>query len=213
MKRNALLNPAEKREALRRYRWSSFGGYTHLGKRPEFLHCGKILSMIATGDDPHSRRAYRHFVQKGLDAAPEFNLKEEERAQTVLSSDDFLEWPRDRFLAGKKGKVAELPTARSLLIRPKSLEDIAFQLATMLNVNLESLLRPRSPHRDERSILLELCRQNLARCLPMSSVSTTLGVGVSALSQNRIRLQERIKTDPALRLRFEIAVEALEHSE
>jgi len=213
VKGNAALSPSEKREALRRYRWSSLGGYTHLGKRPEFLHCGKILSMIATGDDPHSRRAYRRFVQKGVDAAPEFNLKEEVRAQTVLGTDDFLEWLRDRFLAGKKGKVAELSAAKSLSIRPKSLEDIAVQLAPVLNVNLESLLRPRSPHRDERSILLELCRQHLAHCLPMSAVSAALGVGVSALSQNRIRLQERIKTDPALQLRFELAVEALEHSE
>jgi hypothetical protein len=135
------------------------------------------------------------------------------RTQTVLGTDDFLEWLREGFLAGKKGKVAELPTARSLSIRPKSLEDIAVRLATVLNVNLESLLRPRSPHRDERSILLKLCRQHLAQCLPISSVSTTLGVGASALSQNRRRLQERIKKDPALRLRLELAVEALERSE
>jgi hypothetical protein len=32
--------------------------------------------MIGTGDDPHSRMAYRRFVQKRVDAAPEFNLKE-----------------------------------------------------------------------------------------------------------------------------------------
>jgi REP element-mobilizing transposase RayT len=213
VKGNAALSPTEKRETLRSYRWSSFSGYTQLGKRPEFLHCGKILTMIGTGDDPHSRRAYRHFVQKGLDAAPEFNLKEKVRAQTVLCTDDFLEWLRDRFLAGKKGKVAELPAARSLSIRPKSIEDVAAQLAAVLNVDPQSLLRPRSPHRDERSILLELCRQHLAQCLPMSAVSAALGVGVSALSQNRRRLQERIEKDPALRLRFELAVEALGHSE
>jgi hypothetical protein len=47
----------------------------------------------------------------------------------------------------------------------------------------------------------------------MSAVSAALGVGVSALSQNRRRLQERIEKDPALRLRFELAVEALGHSE
>jgi REP element-mobilizing transposase RayT len=74
VKGNAALSPTEKRETLRSYRWSSFNGYIQLGKRPEFLHCGKILTMIGTGDDPHSRRAYRRFVQKGLDAAPEFNL-------------------------------------------------------------------------------------------------------------------------------------------
>jgi hypothetical protein len=34
-----------------------------------------------------------------------------------------------------------------------------------------------------------------------------------ALSQNRIRLQERIKTAPAFQLRFKLAVEALERSE
>jgi hypothetical protein len=169
--------------------------------------------MIGTGDDPYSRRAYRRFVQKGVDAAPEFNLKEEVRVQTVLGTDDFLEGLRDRFLAGRKGEVAELPAARSLSIRPKSIKEIAAQLAPVLNADPQSLLRPRSPHRDERSILLELCRQHLACCLPMSTVSAALGVGVSALSQNRRRLQERIEKDPALGLRFELAAEAWGQSE
>jgi hypothetical protein len=73
--------------------------------------------MIGTGDDARSRRAYRQFVQKGLDGFDTFNLKEEVRAKAVWGSEDFREWLRDRFLSGAERKLAERPAARALMIR------------------------------------------------------------------------------------------------
>ena len=209
VKRNASLRLSEKREVLQRYQWSSYGGYTHLGKRLAFLACGKVLSMIGTGDDARSRRAYRRFVQKGLEGSHTFDLKEEVRAQTVLGSKDFLEWLRDRFLSGAGRKFAERPAARALMIRFQSPDAIAARLSPLLGVAFKDLLRARSRHRDERAIFLELCRRHLSGRRSISSLAEDLGIGVSAFSQNRKRLEARMETDPLLRKRFERAGSAL----
>jgi REP element-mobilizing transposase RayT len=212
VKRNASLSLSEKRDVLQSYQWSSYGGYTHLDKRLAFLDCGKVLSMIGTGDDTRSRRAYRRFVQKGLDGSHTFDLKEEVRAQTVLGSEDFREWLRDRFLSGADRKFAEQPAARALMIRFKSPDAIAARLSPVLEVEFEDLLRARSRHRDERAIFLELCRRHLSGRRSISSLAADLGIGVSAFSQNRKRLGARMETDPHLRKRFERAESTLNQS-
>lgn len=213
VKRNIALGLAEKRQILKIYPWSSYAGYTNRTKRSAFLHCEKILSMIGTGDDTDSRRAYLRFVQQGIGGSSEFDLKEEVRAQTVLGSEDFRDWLRDRFLKGQSVKDAELPAAKSLSARFKSIEEIAAQLAPLLAVTSANLLQPRSRHRDERAIFVELCRRRLSCGRSMRIVSTPLGIGVSALSQNRKRLEKRMAADPALRQRFEQAAVALDTSE
>ncbi|MDJ0889358.1 MAG: transposase [Desulfobacterales bacterium] len=210
---NASLSLSAKREVLQRYQWSSYGGYTHLGKRLAFLDCGKVLSMIGTGDDARSRRAYRRFVQKGLDGSHTFDLKEEVRAQTVLGSEDFREWLRDRFLSGTGREYAERPAARALMIRFRSPDAIAARLSPVLAVAFDDLLRARSRYRDERAIFLELCRRHLSGGRSMSSIAADLGIGVSALSQNRKRLGARMETDPHLRKQFERAESVLSDSE
>ncbi len=213
VKRNASLSLSEKSEFPQNYQWSSYGGYTHLGKRLTFLDCGKVLSMIGTGDDTRSCKAYRRFVQKGLNGSHTFDLKEEVRAKTVLGPEEFWEWLRDRFLSGVDRKFAEQPEARALMIRFNSPDAIAARLSPLLGVAFEDLLRVRSRHRDERAIFLELCRQHLSGWRSISSLAADLGIGVSGFSQNRKRLGARMETDPHLKRRFERAGSALNNSE
>ena len=168
--------------------------------------------MIGTGDDTRSRRAYRLFVQKGLEGSHTFDLKEEVRAQSVLGSKDFREWLRDRYLSGAGREFAERPAARALMIRFQSPDAIAARLSPLLGVAFKDLLRARSRHRDERAIFLELCRRHLSGRRSISSLAEDLGIGVSAFSQNRKRLEARMETDPLLRKRFERAGSALNFS-
>ncbi|MBL0712999.1 MAG: hypothetical protein JJV98_04795 [Desulfosarcina sp.] len=156
---------------------------------PEFLQCGKVLSMIGPADNAFSRKAYRRFVQKGIGAPSVFNLKEEVSAQTVLGSDGFRDWLRDRFLTGRTQEDPELPAAKSLSVIYRSPGEIAALLAPTLAVTVESLLQPRSSCRDERAIFLELCRVHLVRGRSLSTVAAALGIRVSALSQNHKRLR------------------------
>ena len=211
--RNASLGLSAKREVLQSYQWSSYGGYTHLGKRMAFLDCGKVLSLIGTGDDARNRMAYRRFVQKGLDGSHTFDLKEEVRAQTVLGSEDFREWLRNRILSGAGRNFTERPAARALMIRFRSPKAIAAQLSPVLEVAFKDLLQSRSRYRDERAIFMELCRRHLSGGRSMSSIAADLGIGVSALSQNRKRLKARMATDPHLRKQFERAENLLNDSE
>jgi hypothetical protein len=52
---------------------------------------------------------------------------------------------------------------------------------------------------------MELCRRHLCRGKSAVSVSTALGVGVPAMTQNRKRLEMRMKMEPVLRRQFENA--------
>jgi len=213
VKQNAALSPTKKRKILKTYRWSSYSGYINLHERPEFLCCNKILEIIGTADTASSRKTYRRFIQKGIDALSGFDLKDAVKAQNVLGSGDFQAWLRDHFLAGGKRANAELPAAKSLSLRFKSPREIATKLESVLAVSKKNLLKPRSGHRDERAILLELCRRHMAGGRSMSTISAALGIGVSALCQNRKRLEKRIERDPSLAQRFEQAAGALEDSE
>ena len=99
------------------------------------------------------------------------------------------------------------------MIRFRSPEAIAARLSPVLEVTFKDLLQARSRYRDERAIFLELCRRHLSGGCSMSSLAAALGMGVSALSQNRKRLGVRMATDPQLRKRFERAESALNDSE
>lgn len=203
----SALNRAEKRQVLQTYRWSSFGGYTHLRRCPEFLCCQKVLFMLGSGDAAARREDYRRFVQKGIETPWAFNLKEKVRARAVLGSDDFLDGMRGRFPAGGPLPAGSLPT------RLESPQEIAARLAPVLAVTVESLLQPRSRQREARSIFLELCRVHLARGRTMSSAAAAMGIGVSALSHNHRRLGKRMTADPLFRQRFVQASEVIEYGE
>ncbi len=164
-------------------------------------------------DDADRSRLLDILAESASIYGAEIHLKEEVRAQSVLGSEESLEWLRDRLLSGAERQFAELPAARALGIQFRSPGAIAARLAPIVKVTVDHLLRLRSRYRDERAIFLELCRRHLSVRRSMSSSAADLGIGVSAPSQNRNRLGARMDTDQHLRKRFEQAKNALTNSE
>ncbi len=102
--------------ALRRYRWSSYGAYIGLAKRPEWLECDGILGL-GGGKRGQQRECYRDYVEaavrEGLEKSPWEQLKE----QAVLGGQEFVRKLRRHVLGDEREQRAakRLAVARPAL--------------------------------------------------------------------------------------------------
>ena len=105
--------------SINRYRWSSYPYYLGLKGKPSWLETGLILGYFGS-QDKAARRKYREFVEGGM-KQPGPNPLQEVIASTFLGGPDFVE--RMKEVAGRKGRVREIPSSRILEER-RSLEEI-----------------------------------------------------------------------------------------
>jgi putative transposase len=64
IKGTAKKSPKERWSSLVKYRWSSFEGYLHIGKRKPFVNHEVVLEYLG-GDNRKGRSEYRKFVRWG----------------------------------------------------------------------------------------------------------------------------------------------------
>ena len=93
--------PAERRERLRQYRWSSYPGYAGLRKQLNFVEENRVLAEMGGGRRKR-RVEYRHYVEEGILREIE-NPFEAVRWQSVLGSESFVRQIQDR-IGGREGK-------------------------------------------------------------------------------------------------------------
>jgi REP element-mobilizing transposase RayT len=210
LKRYSQLEVKEKRKIIRTYPWSSYRGYVYLKHRQPFMTYSTVLEMVGGGEDREGRKGYADFVMGGILQDMNITFWQGVRGQAVLGSDDFVDWIYERFLADKKIDRKELPRLWELRKRPETIEEIAREVAREFEVEEASLYRRRGVNRVARSVLMELSCLHLVRQMSLAAIGTELGgVSVSALSQNRSRLAERMKDDRQLRQRFQKLERAL----
>ena len=203
IKENSQLEVEEKRRILKGYGWSSYAGYTHLRKRQPFVHYSEILHIVAGGDGFGGRRKYEQFVMDGVLKDMNITFWKGVRGQAVLGSDDFVDWIYERFLSKKKMDRRELTGVKDLKTGPATVEEIGRAVSREFGVEEEGLYRPRGIPQ-ARSILMELCRVHLSRRTSLTEIGRRLGgVSVSAISQNRKRLEASLREDPHLRALFQ----------
>jgi REP element-mobilizing transposase RayT len=95
-------SPSQRRERLRRYRWSTYPGYAGLAKQFPFIEEERVLEQVG-GPVGQRRVNYRRFVEEGL-------LREIEtpwelvRWQSALGSESFLRRVQDRMQEKKEGR-------------------------------------------------------------------------------------------------------------
>jgi REP element-mobilizing transposase RayT len=210
LKRYFQLEVKEKRKIIRTYPWSSYRGYVYLKHRQPFVTYSTVLEMVSGGDDREGRKGYADFVMGGILQDMNITFWQGVRGQAVLGSDDFVDWIYERFLADKKVDRKEFPGLWELRKRPETIEEIAREVAREFEVEEASLYRRRAVNRVARSVLMELSCLHLVRRMSLAAIGRELGgVSVSALSQNRSRLAERMKDDRQLRQRFQKLERAL----
>lgn len=199
IKDNSQLEAEEKRRILWGYDWSSYAGYVHLKKRQPFVHYSEILDIGAGGDSFGGRRRYEKFVMDGVLKDMNITFWKGVRGQTVLGSDGFVDWIYERFLSKKKMDRRELTGVKDLKTGPALVEEIGRAVSREFGVEEEGLYRPRGVPR-ARATLMELCRVHLSGRMSLAEIGRKLGgVGVSAISQNRKRLEASLREDPHLR--------------
>jgi REP-associated tyrosine transposase len=94
-------SPAERRERLRRYRWSSYPGYAGLNEQFAFIEEERVLEQMDGASRQQRRFAYRRFVEEGLLRDVEAPW-ERMQWQSALGSESFLRRVRDRMQDNKE---------------------------------------------------------------------------------------------------------------
>jgi putative transposase len=198
IRRYSQLEIEVKRELLKGYPWSSYGGFTRARKRQAFMSYSVILDLAGGGDSFRGRRRYEQFVMDGVKKDMNITFWKGVRGQAVLGSDDFVDWIYERFLSRRKGDRRELGGIKELETGPRSVEEIGREVSREFGIEEEGLYRPRgiSP---ARSLLIELCRVHLTRGMSLAEIGRRLGgISASAISQNKKRLGEAVARDAHL---------------
>ena len=199
IKQYSQLEIEQKRRILKGYPWSSYAGYTHLRKRQPFVHYSDILDMAGGGDGFGGRRKYEQFVMDGVMKDMNITFWKGVRGQTVLGSEDFVDWIYKRFLSKKKVDRREFSGIKDLQTGPGTVEEIGRAVSREFGVEEKALYRPRGVPQ-ARSIMMELCRVHLSRRMSFAEIGWRLGgISVSAISQNKKRLEESLRKDSHLR--------------
>ncbi len=168
-------------------------------KRQSFVNYSEILEMVAGGDSFGGRRKYDKFVMDGVMKDTNITFWKGVRGQTLLGSEDFIDWIFDRFLSKRKLDRRELTGIKDLQTGPAAVEEIARAVSREFGVEEKELYRPRGVPQP-RSIMMELCRIHLSKKISCAEIGRRLGgISVSAISQNKKRLEASLRQDDHLR--------------
>jgi putative transposase len=191
----SVLDAAGQMKVLNNYQWSSFQGYTIPGKQAPFLNTCKILEMIGGADVRERRSRYAQFVRSGIGKEQHGSILNEVQGQTILGSDGFVDWVRRHLLAERGDDPREVPALRCLRRKePIGMQEIARRVASNFEIKEADLYQPYAVCREARSIFLALCCRFLSHSMSLVEIAQALGnVSAAALSQNRKRLETRMK--------------------
>ncbi len=204
IKKYSHLEVEEKGRILQAYPWSSYQGYTRLKDRLPFVTYSTILEMIGAGDDTKARRRYSRFVMSGIVKDMNSTFWDGVKGQAVLGSDEFVDWVRERFLSDRKDDRREVPGLRAFEKGPRTIEEIAQEVAAFFGLEERQLYRRYVSVSGARAIFIEFSCRYLNRHMSLSEIGRRVGnVSAAALSQQRKRLAVKMQNDCQLKARFE----------
>jgi len=140
-------------DKLDTYDWSSHKGYVSDAKKWNWIHRDSILSML-TADKRQRRRLYEHFVAMD-DSEKITEIFERKRLPSVLGTERFIDWVKDRFFDEKNEE--EVPESRVLA---PDRERIRRVVCETYHVREEDLLKSRRGTSNEpRNVAIYLTRR------------------------------------------------------
>ena len=144
--------PAERRQRLRKYVWSSYRGYAGLGKQLPFVREEMVLGEMG-GPRRERARRYRRFVEEGL-LRELSNPMEAVQWQAVLGSESFVQRMRDRLSRRREDheEVTGLRRAVALL----STEEVLQAVAQFYGVGVRQLQEQASHGSEARNVAMWL---------------------------------------------------------
>ncbi len=180
-------------DKLNDYPWSSHKGYISKAKKWEWLHKHYILDMFSK-DNKLQITAYKRFISK---EEPEelIGHYSKKNMPSILGSDKFIKWVKDRFPKNKKGKG--IPKSKNLC--PKVI-DIKKAVCNHYEIKAAELLKSRRGVENEaRDLAIYMLRYMRGERLTIigqefnlnnySSVSTAIERIKRKLESNKFKKQ------------------------
>ena len=164
-----------------------------------------VLSATAGRDDVKGRRAYRKFVQAGIERDMTATYWKDVKSQVILGSGKFVTKIKEEFLKGKKKKGAGKKTFSNYgaSLPAVKLQVVVKTVAKHFQVESDELPVRRSRHRQARRFLLGLCYDLMGGKKPLSEIGEKLGpVGAAALCRNRALLQAELNNNKKLSKKY-----------
>ena len=189
------LNPVRAGLARRpeEYEWSSFRGYYREKWAVDWVNYSRVLGEYGS-DAQQARRAYRKFVDEGLQGQVEPPWRDVVHG-LILGS--------ERFVAKVRAMVASRPDDRAvpvlrLLRAGPTLEAIAEEVARAYGLVREGLLRPGRGRTEARDVVLYLARECAG--LRLQQIGEGLGgLSPAAVSKRAKAMREQLARDTRLR--------------
>ncbi|MFO0795694.1 MAG: transposase [Candidatus Brocadiaceae bacterium] len=176
----------EKKKYLKNYSWSSLLGYIDDTRRIGIIEYARVLESYG-GDDEKGRKLYWETICNDISTG--IDIKEKAIGGSILGSDTFINWVREKFLPAKS---REIPVVRRLK-KYNAEEEIIAALCKETKKSFDEIKK-------ERGIIRQIAMDLFYRVggLSGTEIGEMLGVDYSTVSQGRKRLRERLKGDQHL---------------
>jgi putative transposase len=194
---------AKKYEYLRKYPWSSFPGYCYLRKRKKHIDYDWFLRTYFGEDTAKGRRQFREYVYHAIEGGVE-NPFEDVVHQSILGAQDFVDWVRQKL--PRKGQ-REVPSLNKLQ-HDIPIEQIIAEVAKAGNVKADDLQDRKTKIKDLRQIAMELSYRYSN--YKQKEIGVIFGVDYSTVSQNRVRLKNKLKSNRKLKRQFDQSLKHIE---
>lgn len=169
------------------YPWSSLPGYVSGRKKEPFIDYAMVLQEYG-GETDRARDAYMETIRAG--AAMGLEIKDKILGQSIIGRDEFIEWVKERFI--DREKHDEIPSLKEIrLYRSKE---------AMLKVIESETGKGIDEIKKEKGLLRQIAMDMLYRIggLRGKEIGRMMGVGYTAVSQERKRLREKVQMDKKL---------------
>ena len=179
----------EKKQYLRKYKWSSLPGYIDQRKVQDSIDYTFVLEEYG-GDDKNGRAAYRDRIYNEISIKQD--IKGKIIGQSILGTDKFIEWISEKYLRGATDK-RESPALKALQ-RYQAEDKIIKVIEKETGEKINAIKK-------KRGSLRQIAMDVLYRFggLKGAEIGTILGVDYSTVSQGRKRLREKLRKDRELR--------------
>ena len=181
------ISREEKIKYLTTYPWSSLPGYLSRRKREENIDYTLVLAQYGRDTD-QARQAYRKSLYAELTSGIE--IKDKVCGQSILGSEEFIEWVMDKFLRGERDRerpsLKEIHTYRAKDVILKAVEQEAGK-------GVEEIIKEKGLY---RQVLMELLYR--IGGLKGREIGNIIGLGYTSVSQERRRLRQRLVGDRKL---------------
>ncbi len=184
------LNPVRAKivEQPEEYEWSSYNYYIGKKEPPEWLHKGFILEYFGERVNPAKKR-YKDFVERLLKKKYDSPL-ENVASSTLLGSNDFIEFIKEKYLSGKK-EDKNVPALKELS-KKTTLEEIFDETGKVFKTQPALA----------RNVKMYLSQRYSGMYL--KEIGKHFEIGESGVSQASRRITLRLKKEKKLRKQIEM---------